>query len=61
MKNLKVDKNKCIGCGLCATLAINTFEIEDDGKSKVINEEGDSEGDIKNAIKSCPVGAISSN
>jgi ferredoxin len=58
-KKLRVDKNKCIGCGTCVVLCPKTFQMGKDGKSEVINEKGDSEADIKNAIDSCPVGAIS--
>lgn len=53
-----VDKNLCIGCGLCTTIAPDTFELGDDGKSRVKNPQGDSEDAIQEAIDSCPVQAI---
>lgn len=56
---LNVDKEKCIGCGACASIAPNTFKIGDDGKSEVINETGDTGDAIKQAIDACPVQAIS--
>lgn len=40
-------------------LAPKTFVLEDDGKVKVINPSGDSDGTIQQAVDGCPVGAIS--
>jgi len=59
MKKPIVDQTKCIGCGTCAALCPKTFEIEEDGKAYVKEQPGDSEEDIKTAIDSCPVQAIS--
>ena len=60
MKKVRVDKQKCLGCGLCINLCPEVFELED-GKSKV-KENVDLEKNkdsIKEAIDSCPVQAIS--
>ncbi|MBU2523914.1 ferredoxin [Patescibacteria group bacterium] len=51
-------KDNCIGCGLCAQIAANTFAMKDDGKSHVINQEGDPLDTIKEAEAACPVQAI---
>ncbi len=54
---VKVDKNKCIGCGLCAGMCPETFQMDLDGKSEVIS---DAVTDCaKNAAENCPVEAIS--
>ncbi len=55
---LKVDKEKCLGCGSCAAIAPNTFKLDDDNKAEVINPTGDSPEDIKSAAESCPTEAI---
>jgi ferredoxin len=55
----KVDKEKCIGCGLCASICPDVFKIQDDGKSHVINPKGCSKCNCKEAADSCPVSAIS--
>ncbi len=55
-----IDKNKCLGCGLCVSIASDIFEIGEDGKSK-IKEEVDLEKNkqlIAQAKESCPVQAI---
>lgn len=54
---VSVDKEKCIGCGLCAELCGEVFEMKGDGKARVKKQK-----DIpcvKDAIASCPVGVIS--
>ena len=53
--SVKVDKEKCIGCGVCASLCPDGFEIAADGKSKVKDEKASC---VDEAISSCPVGAI---
>lgn len=58
MKELKVDANICIGCGLCANIDSNHFEIKDDGISKVISQENLDSPEVQNVIDSCPVEAI---
>jgi ferredoxin len=55
---ISVDKEKCIGCGACASIAPNTFKIGDDGKSEVFNQTGDDSDTIKQAADACPVQAI---
>lgn len=54
--SITVNKETCIGCGTCVALCPKTFEMGDDGKSNVVNQE-----DVtcaKNAAESCPVQAI---
>ena len=53
---VKVDKNKCVGCGMCAGLCPETFVINADGKAEVINSEVTS--CAKNAAENCPAAAI---
>ena len=53
-----VDQESCIGCGLCVTIASETFDFNDNGKAKIVNPQGNSENDIQEAIDSCPVKAI---
>lgn len=56
----KVIRDNCIGCGACQAIAPNIFEIDDEGLSKVVKEEIDKENeeDFKDALESCPTGAI---
>jgi len=55
---IKLDKDKCIGCGACAAVAPKSFRLGDDGKVQVINPPGDKKEAIESAADSCPVSAI---
>jgi len=55
---IKVDSQKCIGCGTCVAIAPQSFKLTDDGKAEPIDPAGDSGEKIKEAIESCPVTAI---
>lgn len=57
---VKVNQDACIGCGACAAICDNVFDINDEGLSvaKVeVVEESDYQ-DVKDAADSCPTGAI---
>ncbi len=59
-KRVVVDQEVCIGCGTCAGLCPDIFELDEaEGKSHVIMPEGGDEECINEAIESCPVSAIS--
>lgn len=55
---IKIDREKCINCGACATIAPKTFKLGDDNKIEVIEPAGDDEEIIKDAVSGCPVEAI---
>ncbi len=59
IKNPIVNQKKCIGCGTCAALAPKTFKLEKNCKAQVVESSGDSQKIIKEAVKNCPVQAIS--
>ena len=55
-----VDKDLCIGCGLCADICPDVFRMDDDGKA-VASDDEIPEGIIdsaKDAESQCPVEAI---
>jgi ferredoxin len=52
-----VDKEKCIGCGLCVSMCPDVFEFKDDNKAHV--KASACKGcDVKQVAQSCPVQAI---
>jgi ferredoxin len=59
MPTLKVDQEKCIGCGFCVSICPDVFELKDDGKSHVKDAKACAKCDCKAASDGCPVQAIS--
>jgi ferredoxin len=58
MVSVKVDDDKCIGCGFCASICAEAFEIGSDGKSHVKDVKACKKCDCKAAAEGCPVQAI---
>ncbi len=53
-----LEKDKCIGCGTCAAVCPANFEMGDDGKAIVLNQEIETLGCNRLAEENCPVRAI---
>lgn len=56
----KVDKDTCIGCGLCPATCPEVFSLEEDGLAVAISGDipTDQEDDAEAARDGCPVSAI---
>ena len=57
---VKVNQDACIGCGACMSIADDVFEMDDQGLSsvKVAEVPEGSVDNAKEALESCPTGAI---
>lgn len=57
---LKVEKETCIGCGMCTGICPSCFTFDDDSKAEVTCPEipADLEESAEEAKNSCPVQAI---
>lgn len=55
-----IDREGCIGCGLCASTCPDVFRMADDGLAEVIVGEVPAEAEdcAKEAAENCPVSVI---
>lgn len=57
MAKVTVDKETCVGCGLCEQNCPDVFKVADDGIAYVLNDTCSS-CDLKEVASQCPVEAI---
>lgn len=53
-----IDRDGCIGCGVCAEICPEVFRIAGDGLSELIAEPDGFEDAVAEAASSCPVEVI---
>lgn len=53
-----VDRELCIGAAPCVTVAPGVFQLDEENKAYVVDQEGDDFDTILLAAQSCPVQAI---
>lgn len=55
---IEVDRNLCIGATTCVAVSPEVFEMDDENKAIVKNPTGDTDENIIEAARACPVAAI---
>jgi ferredoxin len=55
---IAVDRELCMGSGMCIVYAANTFAHDEETKAIVVNPTGDSIEAIRIAVEACPTGAL---
>ena len=55
-----VDRNSCIGCGVCCAVCPDVFEMDDENIATVKEDPipKNLEADVRSAAEGCPVNAI---
>ncbi len=54
-----IDRETCMGLGVCVHLAPATFTQDADTKAVLLDPPGDPVDDIESAVEGCPSGALS--
>ncbi len=57
MSKVIVNKDLCIGCGMCVSIAPSCFAFDDDGKAIAVCE-GEVPAEAEDAAANCPAQAI---
>jgi ferredoxin len=60
MSQVQVDRDRCVGSGVCESLAPDVFEVDDDGLLIVHREEpaADDLDGVRDAVQACPARAL---
>jgi ferredoxin len=53
-----VDRDRCMGSGMCIMYAPNTFDYDEDTKAIVVDSQGDGIDSVRIAIEACPTSAL---
>jgi len=53
-----IDRELCMGSGMCIVYAPATFAHDDETKAVVVDPQGDPIAAILNAVQACPTSAI---
>ncbi|MCI5578994.1 MAG: ferredoxin [Oscillospiraceae bacterium] len=56
-----VDRDGCIGCGVCAQICPDVFQLDEEGLSEVIAKPDGFEDQVNEAAGACPVEVIHPN
>lgn len=55
---VEIERDGCIGCGVCADICPDVFRIAADGLSEVVAKPDGFEETVREAAASCPVEVI---
>jgi ferredoxin len=55
---ITVDRERCMGSGMCVVYAPGTFAHDDQTKAIVVDPAGDPIDSIRTAVEACPTSAL---
>jgi ferredoxin len=55
---ITIDRDACIGSGLCTVYAAATFTQDDHAKAVALEPPGDDDDAIRTAVEACPTRAL---
>ena len=60
---VKIDQDGCIGCGTCTHVCEDVFELDDDGKARIVEQyrkDAPEIGEVPDSLASCAGDAAAS-
>jgi ferredoxin len=58
IRSITVDRELCMGSGMCMVYAPGTFAHDDEAKAVVVDPEADGPDALQAALEACPTGAL---
>jgi ferredoxin len=58
MPEIEVDRELCLGSGMCIVYAPNTFAHDAQAKAVVVDPSGDPIEAVRTAVEACPTSAL---
>lgn len=58
MAAITIDRERCIGSGMCMVYAPATFAHDDEAKAVVVDPSGDGPDAVMTALEACPTRAL---
>jgi len=55
---IKIDQEKCIGCGTCVSMCPKCFKMNDEGKAEFTGSGEECSCNLDDVIAACPFDAI---
>lgn len=59
--SVDVDRELCLGSGMCVVYAPATFAHDEHAKAVVLDTPGDAIDVVRSAVEACPTGALTLN
>lgn len=56
--SVTIDREACVGAGLCVVYAGGTFAHDDEAKAIVLSTPADDIDTVRIAVEACPTGAL---
>ncbi len=58
MTTIQIDRDVCIGSGMCVVTAPAVFDQDDEAKAFVLDVGAEPAGVVAGAVEACPTGAL---
>jgi ferredoxin len=59
LPRISIDREVCMGSGVCVVYAASTFTQDGESKAVLVDQVADSIEQIRTAVEACPTGALS--
>ncbi|WP_181782401.1 ferredoxin [Pseudonocardia pini] len=58
LSHVEITPATCLGSGLCTFYAADTFDLDDEGRVRLVGDVDTGSDEIANAVEACPTRSI---